>query len=514
VFYPLPLFSFAPLSLKDNTQSGEHMVRDTIIREALTFDDVLLEPAKSDLLPSEVDITTRLTKNIPLNIPLLSAAMDTVTDSRMAIAMAQQGGMGIIHKNMTIEGQADEVDRVKRSESGMIVNPITMSPEQKIHEAMEVMRRYKISGLPITSNGKLVGILTNRDLRFETRLNIKISELMTKENLITVPVGTTLKEAESILHRHRVEKLPVVDKQGRLKGLITVKDIQKKIAYPNACKDKLGRLRVGAGIGATGDFLDRAAALGKAGVDVLVIDTAHGHSSRVIEAVKQVKHKFPEIDLIAGNIATEEGALALVKAGVDAIKVGMGPGSICTTRIVSGAGVPQITAIMDCSKVAHKSNVPVIADGGIKFSGDIAKALAAGGDSVMIGSLFAGTDESPGETVLYQNRSYKVYRGMGSLEAMKAGSRDRYGQEGAFFEGKLVPEGVEGMVPYKGSIDVMIPPLTGGLRAGMGYCGCRTIEDLQTRARFLRITSFGLKESHVHDVLITKEAPNYRQSFD
>jgi IMP dehydrogenase len=486
------------------------MVRDTIIREALTFDDVLLEPAKSDLLPSEVDITTRLTRNIPLNIPLLSAAMDTVTDSRMAIAMAQQGGMGIIHKNMTIEGQADEVDRVKRSESGMIVNPITMSPDQKIHEAMEVMRRYKISGLPITSNGKLVGILTNRDLRFETRLNIKISELMTKEDLITVPVGTTLEEAESILHRHRVEKLPVVDKQGRLKGLITVKDIQKKIAYPNACKDKLGRLRVGAGIGATGDYLDRAAALGKVGVDVLVIDTAHGHSSRVIEAVKQVKRQFPEIDLIAGNVATEEGALALVKAGVDAVKVGMGPGSICTTRVVSGAGVPQITAIMDCSKVAHKSNVPIIADGGIKFSGDIAKALAAGGDSVMIGSLFAGTDESPGETVLYQNRSYKVYRGMGSLEAMKAGSRDRYGQEGAFFEGKLVPEGVEGMVPYKGSIDVMIPPLTGGLRAGMGYCGCRTIEELQTRSRFLRITSFGLKESHVHDVLVTKEAPNYR----
>ena len=486
------------------------MVRDSNIREALTFDDVLLEPAKSDLLPSEVEITTRLTRNIPLNIPLLSAAMDTVTDSRMAIAMAQQGGMGIIHKNMTIEGQADEVDRVKRSESGMIVNPITMSPDQKIHEAMEVMKRYKISGLPITSNGKLVGILTNRDLRFETRLNIKISELMTKENLITVPVGTTLEEAESILHRHRVEKLPVVDSKYRLKGLITVKDIQKKIAYPNACKDKLGRLRVGAAIGATGDFLDRAAALGKAGVDVLVIDTAHGHSTRVIEAVKQVKHRFPEIDLIAGNVATEEGTLALVKAGVDAVKVGMGPGSICTTRVVSGAGVPQITAIMDCSKVAHKSGIPIIADGGIKFSGDIAKALAAGGDSVMIGSLFAGTDESPGETVLYQNRSYKVYRGMGSLEAMKAGSRDRYGQEGAFFEGKLVPEGIEGMVPYKGSIEVMIPQLTGGLRAGMGYCGCRNIEELQTRARFLRITSFGLKESHVHDVLVTKEAPNYR----
>lgn len=486
------------------------MVRDVNIREALTFDDVLLEPAKSDILPSEADITTRLTRNIPLNIPLLSAAMDTVTDSRMAIAMAQQGGMGVIHKNMSIEAQADEVDRVKRSESGMIVNPITMSPDQKIHEAVAAMKRYKISGLPITSNGKLVGILTNRDLRFETRLNIKISELMTKEDLITVPVGTTLEEAESILHRHRVEKLPVVDSKYRLKGLITVKDIQKKIAYPNACKDKLGRLRVGAGIGATGDYLERAAALVKAGVDVLVIDTAHGHSSRVLEAVKQAKSRFPEIDLIAGNIATEEASLALVKAGADGIKVGMGPGSICTTRVVSGAGVPQITAIMDCSRVAHKSGVPVIADGGIKFSGDIAKALAAGGDSVMIGSLFAGTDESPGETILYQNRSYKVYRGMGSLEAMKAGSRDRYGQEGAFYEGKLVPEGIEGMVPYKGSVEIMIPQMTGGLRAGMGYCGCRTIEELQTRSRFLRITSFGLKESHVHDVLVTKEAPNYR----
>jgi IMP dehydrogenase len=486
------------------------MVRDSIIREALTFDDVLLEPAKSDVLPSEVDISSRLTRNIPLNIPILSAAMDTVTDSRMAIAIAQQGGMGIIHKNMTIETQADEVDRVKRSESGMIVNPITMSPDQKIHEAMEVMRRYKISGLPITSSGKLVGILTNRDLRFETRLNIKISDLMTKENLITVPVGTTLEEAESILHKHRVEKLPVVDSKYRLKGLITVKDIQKKIAYPNACKDKLGRLRVGAGIGATGDYIERAAALVKAGVDVLVIDTAHGHSTRVLEAIKQVKQKFPDTDLIAGNVATEEGAQALAKAGADAVKVGMGPGSICTTRVVSGAGVPQITAIMDCSKAAHRAGIPIIADGGIKFSGDIAKALAAGGDCVMIGSLFAGTDESPGETVLYQNRSYKVYRGMGSLEAMKAGSRDRYGQEGAFFEGKLVPEGIEGMVPYKGSVEVMIPQLTGGLRAGMGYCGCKNIEELQTQARFLRITSFGLKESHVHDVLVTKEAPNYR----
>jgi len=486
------------------------MVKDIAIRETLTFDDVLLEPAQSDVLPSEAEITTRLTRSIPLNIPLLSAAMDTVTDSRMAIAMAQQGGMGILHKNMAIEAQADEVDRVKRSESGMIVNPITMSPDQKIHEAMEVMRKYKISGLPITLSGKLVGILTNRDLRFETRLNIKISELMTKENLITVPVGTTLEEAESILHRHRVEKLPVVDSKYRLKGLITVKDIQKKIAYPNACKDKLGRLRVGAAIGATGDYLDRAAALGKSGVDVLVIDTAHGHSARVLEAIRQVKHKFPEIGLIAGNVATEEGALALAKAGVDAIKVGMGPGSICTTRVVSGAGVPQITAIMDCAGVAHKSGIPVIADGGIKFSGDITKALAAGADSVMIGSLFAGTDESPGETVLYQNRSYKVYRGMGSLEAMKSGSRDRYGQEGAFFEGKLVPEGIEGMVPYKGSVEVMIPQLTGGLRAGMGYCGCRNIEELQTRSRFIRVTPFGLKESHVHDVVVTKEAPNYR----
>ena len=480
------------------------------IREALTFDDVLLEPAKSDVLPSETLISSRLTRNIRLNIPFVSAAMDTVTDSRMAIAMAQQGGLGIIHKNMTISEQAEEIDRVKRSESGMIVNPITMSPDQKIHEAMEVMQRYKISGLPITANGKLVGILTNRDLRFSTHKNIKISELMTKENIITVPVGTTLDEAESILHKYRVEKLPVVDKQNRLKGLITVKDIQKKIAYPNACKDKLGRLRVGAGIGATGDFLERAAAIVKAGVDVLVIDTAHGHSTRVLEAVKQVKQKFPEIDLIAGNIATEEATAALIRSGVDAVKVGIGPGSICTTRIVSGAGVPQITAIMDCSRVAHKTGIPVIADGGIKFSGDVTKALAAGGDTVMIGSLFAGTDESPGEVVLYQNRSYKAYRGMGSLAAMKAGSSDRYGQEGEFFEGKLVPEGIEGMVPFKGSIEIMLPQLTGGLRAGMGYCGCRTIEDLQKKSRFVRITSFGLKESHVHDVLVTKEAPNYR----
>jgi len=486
------------------------MVRNAVIKEALTFDDVLLEPAKSDVLPSEVAIATRLTRNIRLNIPLLSAAMDTVTDSRMAIAMAQQGGMGIIHKNMTPEEQSDEVDRVKRSESGMIVNPITMSPDQKIHEAMEVMKQYSISGVPITSNGKLVGILTNRDLRFETRLNKKISELMTKDNLITVPVGTTLEKAKSLLHRHRVEKLPVVDGKYRLKGLITVKDIQKKIAYPDACKDSLGRLRVGAAIGATGDYLERAEALVKAGVDVLAIDTAHGHSTRVLDAVKQVKKKFPGIDLIAGNVAVNEGAAALAKAGADAIKIGIGPGSICTTRVVSGAGVPQITAIMECAKIAHKAGIPAIADGGIKYSGDIAKAIAAGGDCVMIGSLFAGTDESPGETILYQNRSYKAYRGMGSLAAMKSGSRDRYSQEGEFFEGKLVPEGIEGIVPYKGSIEVMIPQLAGGLRAGMGYCGCKNIRELQTRSRFLRVTSFGLKESHVHDVLVTKEAPNYR----
>jgi len=486
------------------------MVRDLNFKEALTFDDVLLEPGKSDVIPAEVDITTWLTRNIPLNIPLLGAAMDTVTDSRMAIALAQQGGMGIIHKNMSIETHADEVDRVKRSESGMIVNPITMSPDQKIHEAMEVMKKYKISGLPITLKGKLVGILTNRDLRFETRLDLKISDLMTKDDLITVPVGTTLEKAKSILHRHRVEKLPVVDDKYRLKGLITVKDIQKKIAYPNACKDHLGRLRVGAAVGATGDFLERAAALKKAGVDILVVDTAHGHSSRVVAAVRLLKHKLPELEVIAGNVATSEGALALIRAGANSIKVGMGPGSICTTRVVTGCGMPQITAILNCSSVARRYRIPVIADGGIKYSGDITKALAAGADCVMVGSLLAGTDESPGETILYQNRSYKVYRGMGSLEAMKAGSRDRYAQEGIFFEGKLVPEGIEGMVPYKGSIEVMIPQLTGGLRSGMGYCGCHNIRELKTRSRFIRITSFGLKESHVHDVLVTKEAPNYR----
>jgi IMP dehydrogenase len=488
------------------------MVRDLKFREALTFDDVLLEPAKSEVLPSEVDISTHLTRRIKLNIPLLSAAMDTVTDSRMAIALAQQGGIGFIHKNMTVEEQADQVDRVKRSESGMIVNPITMSPDQKIHEAMEVMRKYKISGVPITQKGRLVGILTNRDLRFETQLDHKISECMTRENLITVPVGTTLEQAKSILHQHRVEKLPVVDDKFRLRGLITVKDIQKKIAYPNASKDDLGRLRVAAAIGVTGDFMDRAVALVKAGVDALAVDTAHGHSARVLDAVRRLKHRLGDVDLIAGNVATREGTLALIRAGVDAVKVGMGPGSICTTRVVTGSGVPQITAILDSSTVARKHKIPIIADGGIKYSGDITKAIAAGAGCVMVGSLFAGTDESPGETILYQNRTYKVYRGMGSLEAMKAGSRDRYAQEGVFFEGKLVPEGIEGMVPYKGSIEIMIPQMTGGLRAGMGYCGCGTITELQARSRFIRITSFGLKESHVHDVLVTKEAPNYRRT--
>jgi IMP dehydrogenase len=486
------------------------MVRDVNFREAITFDDVLLQPAKSDIMPSEVDITTRLTGSILLNIPLLSAAMDTVTDSRMAIAMAQQGGLGVVHKNMSIEAQSEEIDRVKRSESGMIVNPITMSPDQKIHEAMEVMKKFRISGLPITLKGKLVGILTHRDLRFETRLDLKISDLMTKDNLITVPVGTTLERAKAILHRHRVEKLPVVDDKYRLRGLITVKDILKKIAYPNACKDKLGRLRVGAAVGVTGDFVERASAVVKASVDVLVVDTAHGHSSRVIAAVRQLKRKFPDVDVIAGNVATEVGARDLIRAGADAIKVGMGPGSICTTRVVTGSGVPQITAILNCARASRRARIPLIADGGIKYSGDITKALAAGADCVMVGSLLAGTDESPGEIILYQNRSYKVYRGMGSLEAMKAGSRDRYAQEGVFLEKKLVPEGIEGIVPYKGSIEVMIPQLSGGLRAGMGYCGCRTIRELKTRSRFIRITSFGLRESHVHDVLVTKEAPNYR----
>ena len=480
------------------------------ISEALTFDDVLLVPQRSSVLPSEVDVSTRLTKSITLRVPIVSAAMDTVTEAPLAIAMAQEGGLGIIHKNMTIEAQASEVDKVKRSESGMIVDPVTVAPTARVAEALEVMARYRISGVPVTMGTRLVGILTNRDLRFETRTTLAVSELMTKENLITVPVGTTLEQAKEILHRHKVEKLLVVDRDFNLKGLITVKDIQKQIKYPSACKDSLGRLRVGAALGVTADVLDRAAALVEAKVDVVVIDTAHGHTSRVLETIEAFRKRFPDVDLMAGNVGTHEGALELISAGVSAVKVGMGPGSICTTRVVSGAGMPQITAISEAARAAAKADIPIIADGGVKFSGDVVKALAAGASSVMIGSLFAGTDESPGELILRQGRSFKSYRGMGSIGAMKEGSRDRYFQE---FEGnsqKLVPEGIEGMVPYKGPLSAMVQQLVGGLRAGMGYCGTGTIGELQTKSRFVRISSAGLKESHVHDVIITKEAPNYR----
>jgi IMP dehydrogenase len=480
------------------------------ISEALTFDDVLLVPQRSEVLPSEVDVSTRLTQKIALSIPIISAAMDTVTEAPLAIAMAQEGGLGIIHKNMTIPAQAAEVDKVKRSESGMIVDPVTVSPTARVADALEVMARYRISGVPVTQGTKLVGILTNRDLRFETRTTLPVSDLMTKEDLITVPVGTTLEQAKEILHRHKVEKLLVVDRDYNLKGLITVKDIQKQIKYPNACKDSLGRLRVGAALGVTPDVLDRAAALIEAKVDVVVIDTAHGHTSRVLQTIEAFKKRFGDQEVIAGNVGTYEGAAELIAAGVAAVKVGMGPGSICTTRIVSGSGMPQITAISQAAKAAAKADVPIIADGGVKFSGDVVKALAAGASSVMIGSLFAGTDESPGELILRQGRSFKSYRGMGSIGAMKEGSRDRYFQE---FEGnsqKLVPEGIEGMVPYKGPLSAMVQQLVGGLRAGMGYCGTGTMKDLQAKARFVRISSAGLKESHVHDVIITKEAPNYR----
>jgi len=482
---------------------------DDPLSEALTFDDVLLVPAKSDVMPSEVSVATALTRNIRLNVPLLSSAMDTVTESRMAIAMAQHGGMGVIHRNLSAEDQAAEVDKVKRSESGMIVDPVTMSPEAKISEALEVMRRYKISGVPITQDRKLVGILTNRDLRFETRMDLRVADLMTKEDLVTAPVGTTLEEAKKLLHRHRIEKLLVVDEDFNLRGLITVKDIQKQINYPLACKDHLGRLRVAGSLGVTGDYLDRADAMVRAGADVLVIDTAHAHTTRVVSALRQLKSRHPGMEVVVGNIATAEAAEELIAAGADALKVGMGPGSICTTRVVTGAGMPQVTAIARCAAVARRHGVPLIADGGIKYSGDITKAIAAGADSVMIGSLFAGTDESPGEIILYQNRTYKSYRGMGSIEAMRAGARDRYQQEGVE-EGKFVPEGIEGRVPHKGSVSGLIPQLVGGLKAGMGYCGCPTIPRLQQEARFVRITSFGLRESHVHDVIITKEAPNYR----
>jgi IMP dehydrogenase len=433
--------------------------------------------------------------------------MDTVTEAHLAIALAQQGGIGIIHRNMTVERQAEEVDRVKRSESGMIVDPVTIEPERKIQEALDLMSRYRISGVPVTKNGRLAGILTNRDLRFETRYDLPISEVMTKENLITVPVGTTLEEAQQILHKHRVEKLLVVDDNYNLKGLITVKDIQKKLKYPNAAKDTQGRLRVGAAVGSSGDFLERAQELARRKVDVVAVDSAHGHSQRVMETVRALKHALPEIQIIAGNVASYEGARDLISLGADGIKVGIGPGSICTTRVVSGAGVPQITAIADCSRATRDAGVPLISDGGVKFSGDITKAIAAGADSVMIGSLFAGTDESPGETILYQGRTFKSYRGMGSMGAMSQGSSDRYAQEAS---GKLVPEGIEGRVPYKGPMADMIYQLVGGLRAGMGYCGCRTISELQQKASFLRVSPAGLREGHVHDVIITKEAPNYR----
>ncbi len=481
--------------------------------EGLTFDDVLLVPAHSLVLPRDVNLSTRLSRNIPLNIPLVSAAMDTVTESRAAIAMAREGGIGIIHKNFSIEAQAQEVDKVKKSESGMIVDPITMRPTQKIREALEMMSRYRISGVPITkANGKLVGILTNRDLRFETDYDLPISARMTKRNLVTVPVGTTLEQAKEHLKHTRVEKLLVVDDARFLKGLITIKDIEKVKKYPNSCKDSLGRLRVGAAVGPTAEMEARMEALLKAGADVIVIDTAHGHSQGVIDAVIRAKSTFPGVEIIAGNIATADAAAALIKAGADGIKVGIGPGSICTTRVVAGVGVPQITAIMECARVAHQHGVPVIADGGIKFSGDLPKAVTAGADVIMIGSLFAGTEESPGDTVLYQGRTYKSYRGMGSIGAMKEGSKDRYFQSDVGDDVKLVPEGIEGMVPLRGPLSANIHQLIGGLRSGMGYTGSATIKELQDNGRFIRITGAGLKESHVHDVTITKEAPNYRAS--
>jgi len=482
------------------------MIQD-VLPEGLTFDDVLLEPARSEVIATEVDTRTCFTRQIGLNIPIVSAAMDTVTESHLAIALAQQGGIGIIHRNMSIDRQAEEVDRVKRSESGMIVDPITIRPDQPISDAQDLMRRYRISGVPVTQDGKLVGILTNRDLRFESRFDLPLSEVMTKENLVTVPVGTTLEEAEAILHQHRVEKLLVVDEHYALKGLITVKDIQKKLKYPNSAKDRQGRLRVGAAIGATGDFFERAQELVAKKVDVLAIDTAHGHSTRVMEAIKKIKHTFPEVQLIAGNVATYEGAQELISLGVDGIKVGIGPGSICTTRVVSGAGVPQVTAISECARATREAGVPLIADGGIKYSGDITKAIAAGADCVMMGSLLAGTDESPGETILYQGRTFKTYRGMGSLGAMSQGSSERYAQETG---SKLVPEGIEGRVAAKGPLSELVYQLVGGLRSGMGYCGAHNIRELQCNSRFLRISPAGLRESHVHDVIITKEAPNYR----
>lgn len=479
------------------------------LRMGLTFDDVVLVPRHSNIIPSEVDPSTQLTRNIRINIPILSAAMDTVTEGRLAIAIAREGGIGIIHRALSPDIQASEVDKVKKSESGMILSPITISPDHTIRDAHHLMATYRISGIPVTKDGKLVGILTNRDLRFENRLDLKVSQVMTKNNLVTAPEGTGLDQAQAILHEHRIEKLPVVNDQFELKGLITIKDIQKKIKYPFACKDAHGRLRVGAAVGVGPDVEERLERLTKAGIDLIVVDTAHGHSQSVLDKVKDIKSRYPDLEIMAGNVATSAATLDLIKAGADAIKVGVGPGSICTTRIVSGAGVPQLTAVADCATIAKEHQIPLIADGGIKYSGDLTKALAAGASCVMIGSLFAGTEESPGETVLYQGRTYKEYRGMGSLGAMERGGKDRYFQEGRE-SSKLVPEGIEARVPYKGNLAVMVYQLVGGLKAGMGYCGCRTIEELQQNAQFIQLTSAGLREAHVHDVVITKEAPNYR----
>lgn len=482
------------------------MIDEKFGPEALTFDDVLLVPDHSEVLPKDVEISTNLTRNIRLNIPIISSGMDTVTEARMAIAMAREGGLGIIHKNMSIERQAEEVDKVKRSEHGIIVDPIFLGPENRLQDAHNLMERYRISGVPITENGKLIGIITNRDLRFETDLTQRISECMTREHLITAPVGTSLEDAKKILGKHRIEKLPLIDADGNLKGLITIKDIEKAQKYPNSAKDGKGRLLAAAAVGVGADLMDRLDALVKAKVDIIVVDTAHGHSKGVLEAIRKIKQSYPAIELIAGNIATSQATTALIEAGVDAVKVGMGPGSICTTRVIAGIGVPQITAIYNCAQAAKPFGVPVIADGGIKYSGDITKAIAAGGNVVMVGSLLAGTEESPGETVIFQGRSFKEYRGMGSLSAMALGSKDRYFQENAE---KLVPEGIEGRVPFKGAVADTIYQLLGGLRAGMGYCGVKNIEELMSNTRFIRVTSAGLKESHPHDVTITKESPNY-----
>ncbi len=486
------------------------MLEQEVLPVGLTFDDVLLVPAESSVLPRDIVVRTRLTERIQLNIPLVSAAMDTVTESKTAIALAQEGGLGIIHLNLSVWAQAAEVEKVKKFESGMITDPVTVAPEQRISAAKEIMSRFGISGLPVTKNGRLVGILTNRDLRFERRLDRPVSEVMTKDRLITVKPGVDMDEAKDLLQQHRIEKLLVVDDNFELRGLITVKDIEKKTQYPNACKDARGRLRVGAAVGVGADWEERVDALVRAGVDLIAVDTAHGHSKNVLDIVGQIRRRYPDLDLAGGNVATAEGTSALIEAGVNVVKVGVGPGSICTTRVVSGVGVPQITAIGSCAKAAARHNVPIIADGGIKYSGDITKAVAAGADSVMIGSLFAGTEESPGETILYQGRTYKVYRGMGSIGAMGQGSRDRYGQADVAESDKLVPEGIEGRVPYKGSLSFNIHQLVGGLRAGMGYLGCRDIPALQTKSRFMQITAAALREGHVHDVFITKEAPNYR----